>query len=161
MDQFEADIDIIGINPFVLVPEKILGALFKQAGRQKGPIPIRGTVNDDPYRQTLVRYQGQWRLYINTTMLKNSPNRIGETVAIKIEYDPADRSIAPHPKLTDALAKNRKAKAVFDNLSPSVRKEIVMYISRLKTERSVNLNVEKAINYLLGKGRFAGREKLK
>ncbi|HUC83166.1 MAG TPA: hypothetical protein VMR70_19810 [Flavisolibacter sp.] len=69
MHRFKARIEIIGINPFVFVPDVILNALFQKAGVQKGPIPICGTINDKFYQQTLVRYQGSWRLYINTTML--------------------------------------------------------------------------------------------
>ncbi|WP_240040749.1 YdeI/OmpD-associated family protein [Pseudocnuella soli] len=135
--------------------------IFQQAGTDKGPIPIRGTVNDGSYQQTLVKYEGSWRLYINTIMLKNSPKRIGETVVISIEYDPTDRSLVPHPKLVAALAKNAEAKYVFDALPPSLQKEIVRYISRLKTEATIDKNVAKAIDFLLGRGRFIGRERLK
>lgn len=159
MHSFKAKLDIIGINPFVYVPEKILKAIFKRAGVERGPIPIRGTINEKPYRQTLVRYQGDWRLYINTLMLEKSPRRIGETIEVTVEFDPADRTIEPHPKLLKALARNREARHTFESLSPSIRKEIVRYISLLKTEESVDRNVVKAIDFLLGKGRFVGRAK--
>lgn len=160
MHRFKAEINIIGINPFVFVPDNILKSIFKQAGVEKGPIPIRGTVNDKPYSQTLVKYQGEWRLYINTTMLQNSPKRIGELVQITIGFDPADRTIEPHPKLVEALAKNPEAKAVFDSLTPSLRKEIIRYIAQLKTETSIEKNVNKAIGFLTGKKRFIGRDKI-
>ena len=161
MHSFKAKIDIIGINPFVFVPGRILKAIFKQAGADKGPIPIRGTINTRPYQQTLVRYQGDWRLYINTIMLERSPKRIGETIVVTLEFDPSDRTIEPHPRFVKALAKNRKAKRTFENLSPSIRKEIVRYISHLKTEESIDRNVVKAIDFLFGKGRFVGRDKPK
>ncbi len=159
MYKFKAELQIIGINPFVFVPVKILTAVFKQANKDKGPIPVRGTINTEPYRQTLVRYSGEWRLYINTSMLKNSPKRIGETIELTIEHDPSDRSIQPHPKLEAALKKNKEAKKVFDQLTDSRRLEIVRYISFLKTEESVDRNINKAIDFLLGKERFAGRDK--
>jgi hypothetical protein len=159
MHKFKAEIEIIGINPFVFVPEKILVEIFKQAGKDKGKIPIRGTVNNLPYKQTLIKYSGDWRLYINTLMLKNSPKRIGETIELTIEFDPSDRTIQPHPRFVKALNKNKQAKAVFNNLRPSTRLEIVRYISNLKTEESIDRNVIKAIDFLLGKGRFVGREK--
>lgn len=129
MHKFKAELQIIGINPFVFVPVKILAAVFKQANKDKGPIPVRGTINTEPYRQTLVRYSGEWRLYINTSMLKNSPKRIGEKIELTIEHDPSDRSIQPHPKLEAALKKNKEAKKVFDQLTDSRRLEIVRYIS--------------------------------
>ena len=38
-------------------------------------------------------------------------------------------------------------------------KEIVRYIDGLKTERSIDRNVERALDFLLGKGRFVGRDR--
>jgi len=159
MNKFSASIEIIGINPFVFVPDSILEDLFKEAGKNKGTIPIRGVINDKPYRQTLVKYSGAWRLYINTTMLKNSPKRIGEIIELTIEYDSSDRSISAHPKLTEALKGNKEALQVFENLRPSLQFEIVRYIAHLKTEESIDKNVSRAINFLLGKERFVGRDK--
>lgn len=159
MNKFKADIEIIGVNPFVFVPDRILKNIFKQADKDKGPIPIRGTINAQPFKQTLVKYRGVWRLYINTTMLKNSPKRIGETVTIEVEFDPISRNIKPHPKLVLAFKENKEAKRIFDNLPPSRQNEIVRYISFLKTEESVMRNIKRAIGHLVGKDRFVGRNK--
>src|SRR3954467_11032197 len=106
---FKANIEIIGINPFVFVPDKILAEIFKQAGKDKGKIPISGTVNGILYRQTLVKYSGHWRLYINTSMLKKSPERIGETITVTVAFDPSDRTIQPHPKLVKAFKEHKEA----------------------------------------------------
>ena len=158
MLKFTAEIEIIGINPFVFVPDSVLTAIFEQAGKNKGAIPVKGLINGRPYKQTLVKYSNFWRLYINTLMLKDSPSRIGEVIELAIEFDSSDRTIATHPKLLKALVHNPEAKTIFENLSPSLRKEIVRYISYLKTEDSVDRNVVKAIDFLLGKGRFVGRD---
>lgn len=157
MYNVKTDIKIIGINPFVFLPDEVLNELFKKNGKDKGPIPVIGTINNKPYQQNLVKYNGKWRLYVNTQMLKNSPRRIGETIEVSIEYDPSDRSIAPHPKLIDALNTNREAKERFESLTPSLQKEIIKYISFLKSEKSVERNVDRAISFLLGKERFIGR----
>jgi len=159
MHKFVAEINIIGINPFVFVPEKILQDIFKEAGKEKGKIPIRGSINGNPYKQTLVKYQGDWRLYVNTLMLKNSPKRIGEVVELTLEFDSGDRTIKPHQKLVAALGENQDAKDVFDKLSPSLQNEIIRYIANLKTETSIDKNVIRAIDFLLGKSRFIGRDK--
>jgi hypothetical protein len=157
---FEAEINIIGINPFVSVPDEILQAIFLQADKTKGFIPIRGSVNDKPYKQTLVRYSGQWRLYINTTMLKNSPKRIGELIKISVEYDDENREIEMPQPFAKAHKENREAKRVFERLSASRRLEIVSYLSRLKTEQSLQNNINRAILFLLGKEKFVGRKLL-
>ncbi len=159
MHNFTATLEIIVGNPFVFIPEEILQALFAKANQNKGPIPVKGSINGKPYQQTLVKYSGAWRLYINMKMLKDSPRRIGETIAVEIEFDPSDRTISAHPKFIRALSENEKAKQVFDTLSPSKQKEIVRYISNLKSEESVDRNVIRAINFLLGKERFVGRDK--
>jgi len=40
MHKFSASLAIIGVNPFVFVPEPILKELFAKAGKDKGHIPI-------------------------------------------------------------------------------------------------------------------------
>ena len=47
MQKFKARIELIGINPFVFVPGKILKEIFRQSGKDKGHIPVRGG-EDDP-----------------------------------------------------------------------------------------------------------------
>lgn len=159
MYQFSAKIEMIGVNPFVFVPENILQHIFMQAGKNKGFIPITGTINQQMYKQTLVKYSGHWRLYINTSMLKNSPKRIGEEIMVTIGFDAESRAIETPPKLVQALNENTEAKTVFDNLPASRRLEIVRYLSRLKTEETLNKNINRAIQFLLGKERFIGRDK--
>lgn len=156
---FSATLALIGINPFVFVPDDILLKIFKDAQKDKGHIPVCGSINGKKYLQTLVKYSGAWRLYVNTIMLRDSPKRIGEQVDLIIQFDPKDRTIRPHPKLTDALNDDAQAKKVFDNLPPSLQKEIVRYISFLKSEESILRNIDKAIGFLKGQNRFVGRDK--
>jgi hypothetical protein len=158
MREFKAELLIIGVNPFVFVPEPLLFELFKLAGKERGHIPVHGTVNGKKYRQTLLRYRGEWRLYINTAMLKNSPKRIGETLNIEIGFDPAERSIKAHPLFEKALDADKAAKKAFEGLAPSRKKEIIRYISSLKQEDSIEKNIKRAIGFLTGKNGFVGRK---
>lgn len=158
MKKFSAHIEIIGINPFVFVPEKLLSAVCRAAGKDRGPIRVRGTINGKTYKQTLVRYRGHWRLYINTTMLKDSPKRIGEKIVVTIEFDPEERVVSMHAKLAAALRGSPVAAAAFKRLTLSRQREIIRYISFLKTEESVDRNVERAIRHLLGGDVFVGRK---
>ena len=158
MKSFSAKIFIIGINPYVLLPSEVLKSIFKEAGKDKGAITVRGTLNGKNFIQTLVKYSGKWRLYLNGPMRKAAGIDVGDIANVKIEYDPETRIIPMHPMLQEVLAKNKKAKAAFEDLTPSRQKEILRYIGFLKTEESVVANVEKVIQNLLGKGRFAGRD---
>jgi hypothetical protein len=156
---FKAKIFIIGVNPYVLLPSPILKEIFIQAEKEKGAIPVRGTLDGHPYIQTLVKYSGKWRLYLNIPMRKAVKKEVGDSIAVKIEFDPVKRIIPMHPKLIKELNINQEAKKVFENLSPSRKKEIVRYISFLKNETTVDKNVSRTIQFLLGKERFVGRDK--
>jgi hypothetical protein len=80
----------------VFLPDEVLTDIFRQANKDKGAIPVRVTINESPFIQTLVKFKGDWRLYINMKMLKKSPSRIGETVELFVEFDPVKRIIEPH-----------------------------------------------------------------
>lgn len=155
---FTATIEIIGINPFVFLPEKVLEAVFKEAKKDKGKIPVRMKIDGHEFRQTLIKYSGHWRLYLNMPMRKAANKDVGDTAEFEIRFDPEERTVPMHPKLLAALAENKQARVVFDNLPPSRQLEINRYISFLKTEESIDRNVRKAVHFLLGKERFIGRD---
>ena len=159
MFQFKAQIEIIGVIPYVFVPETILLEILKIAKKNNGPIPICGSLNGNPYRQTLVKFSGAWRFYINTSMLKNSPKRIGEIIDLTISFDPESRAIPIPQKFAAALNNCTEAQFVFDNLPASRKQEIVRYLAKLKSEEILEKNIDRAIQFLLGKERFVGREK--
>jgi hypothetical protein len=92
-------------------------------------------------------------------MLHHSPKRIGEIIKISVAYDPEPRLTIPHPGFSKALNGNKEAKVVFDGLPPSRRAEIVRYLKNLKTEKALEKNIQRAINFLMGKERFVGRDK--
>lgn len=145
---FSATIYKIGINPVIDPPDKILEAIFKQAGRSKGPIPVRGKLNGAEFMQTLVKYKGAWRLYINGPMLKDSGLAIGDLAKIELEFDPRSRDVAVPKELAIALRQDKKANAAYERLSASRRKEIAKYIGSLKTPDSVAKNVERVMRHL-------------
>jgi hypothetical protein len=156
---FNAEVLIIGVNPYVLLPEATLKKLFAQAGRSKGPIPLRGTLDGHAFIQHLVKYSGDWRLYLNGHMRKAAGKGVGDRVSVRIAFDPVERTIPVHPALAAALKANPAAAKVLDALPPSRRKEVVRYINHLKSEEAVKRNVERAIAFLMGSERFVGRDK--
>lgn len=157
---FKAEIKIIGINPFVFVPEEVLNSIFHQSGKNKGQIPIDIKIDGHDFRQTLVRYAGDWRLYLNMPMRRAAHKDVGDFATFEMEFNPEKQIIDMHPKLTEALAKHPRAQEIFDGLSPYLQKEIVRYIANLKTESSIDKNVKRAIGFLLGEERFIGRAPL-
>lgn len=119
---FAAEIKIIDINPYVYLPEEILKGLFLQAGKSKGPIPVKGLMNGHDFIQTLVKFHNAWRLYLNTPMREATNAKVGDIVTISIAYDPEPRVEKMHPKLKEALHNQEEAKRVYDALRPSLQK---------------------------------------
>ena len=150
MKSFSATVDKIGINPYVSLPDEVLESIFEQAGKNKGPIPVRGTVNGKPFTQTLVGYQGAWRLYINGMLREAAGIDVGDEAHIRLEFDPTPRSEPIPPKLERALAENKSAKAAFEKLIPSRQREILRYLNSIKAEESLDRNIERVIKHLLG-----------
>jgi uncharacterized protein YdeI (YjbR/CyaY-like superfamily) len=92
-------------------------------------------------------------------MLKISKRKVGDTIVLDLEYDPTERIFPIPTKFKTALNKDREAKKVFEELSPSRQKEINRYIGSLKGEEAIERNVDRVIQFLHGKARFVGRDK--
>ncbi len=151
MKSFSQVIFKVGINPCVVPPEDALEYVFKQAKKRSGPIPVRGTLNRVQYQQTLVKFQGFWRLYINGPMLKSAKLKNNDVAALTIEYDPSDRTVLQHPEFAKVLARDPRAIAAFAALAPSRQKEINRYLNGLKTDSIRTKNIGKVMDFLTGK----------
>jgi hypothetical protein len=109
-NKFSAEIQIIGVNPFVFLPDAVLSAIFKEANKDKGKIPVKMKIEGHEFIQTLIKYSGHWRLYLNTPMRKIAKKEVGDTASFEIAFDPEERVIPMHLKLIKALKENAEAK---------------------------------------------------
>ena len=159
MLSFTEKIRIIGINPYVLLPASILKYIFQKSGKDKGTIPVQLKIGGKDFIQNLVKYSGKWRLYLNGPMRKAAGKDLGDIIDVQIDFDPKPRTIPVHAKLKIAFKENPNAKKAFERLAPSRQKEILRYINFLKSEESVDRNVQRAISHLTGSKPFIGREK--
>jgi uncharacterized protein YdeI (YjbR/CyaY-like superfamily) len=92
---------------------------------------------------------GRHRLYLNGEMRKRAGVSVGDRVDIVLEYDPESRKMVMPPELAKALEMNPAARAAFERLVPSRRKEILDYLNWLKRPDSLQRNIEKVIASLL------------
>lgn len=166
MLRFSAKIHIINGNPYVRPPDKIIEKLFDQAGKKTSPISVKGKIKGAFFQQSLVRYLGDWRLYVNMIMAKTAGIKfsksiseiVGEKVEIEIEFDDSPPTYGMVDFFKDALDKNPVAKKNWDKLIPSRKKEILRYFSWLKSDEAKQRNLEKVLRALSGKEeRFMAR----
>lgn len=68
MLRFSAIVNVIDINPYLGVPDRILRELLRQAKQERGPIRVKGKLQGKPFATTVVKFRRAWRLYLNTRM---------------------------------------------------------------------------------------------
>lgn len=159
MKSFSEKIQIIGVNPYVLLPSALLKHIFQKAGKDKGAIPVQLKIGSKDFIQNLVKYSGKWRLYLNGPMRKAAGKDVGDLIDIQIDFDSRPRITPMNSKLKLALKENPAAKKAFEKLSPSRQKEILRYINFLKSEESVDKNIQRVIAHLTSSKTFIGRKK--
>ena len=163
---FSPRILIINGNPYVRPPQALLESIFRQAGKDKGPISVRGKLNEAPFQQSVVRYQGDWKLYINGIMAKKAgldytgsiTAIVGREVKVEVEFDPHPPTYPMIEPFQKALNKHPRAKSAYEQLTPGRKKEILRYFSFMKSKEALQRNIEKALQVLSGKeARFMAR----
>ena len=132
-----------GGGAFVDIPldvEKVFGA--------KKP-KVRAVIEGVPYRGILSRMGGDQHILI---ILKGIREQIGKTfgdeISITIEPDTEPRLIEIPKDLAKELRKEKEAKAFFDKLSYTHRREYVNWINEAKKEETRQNRIVKTIEML-------------
>jgi hypothetical protein len=147
---FKAFIYKVGINPVVEVPLRITQKLVAT----KGYIPVKGTINGFAFHQTLCPVKDKpHRLYVNGLMMKGGVVEIGDEARFQIEQD--DKPPKDQIKMPAALSKRLKKEKLmdaFEKQTPSRKKEVCRYLLQLKTDESLQRNIDKLIVNLRERG---------
>jgi hypothetical protein len=145
--RFSAVIHKQGINPCVDVPVRITQPFLR-----KGHIAVRGLLNEHPFRATLVPVgDGKYRLYINGAMRKAANVDVGDKIKIALELDTQQRTIPIPGAFEEAMEQNPGARAEFERLTPSRRKDILLYMNALKRPESLHKVIQRVIKSLTAK----------
>ena len=159
---FRAVIKIRGINPFVLVSASRANAI--RPGWRK-PLPVLVRINGEPAKAWRINMMpvgdGRFYLYLHGEVRKASGSAVGDRVRVEIEFDASYRNGPQHPLpawFKRGLAGNPQAMKNWKALTPSRRKEVLRYFSRLSSPEARARNLARALDMLSGEsGRFMGR----
>ena len=123
--KFTAEIIKIGINYCIIAPDKVVAALLRQANKRAGPVLVKGHVNRAELKTNLVRYAGEWRVYLNEIARNDAEVTAGDSANLSLRFDPIPR-MPPLPDLfRQALAKNQEAKTAW-RLLPSEQRRLIV-----------------------------------
>jgi Bacteriocin-protection, YdeI or OmpD-Associated/Domain of unknown function (DUF1905) len=125
------------------VPDEVVAAL---GGR--GRIPVQASFNGIPYRGSIVRMGSVMMLGVTKAIMAEAGAGPGDVLDVVVENDEAPREVEVPPELTKALKLNPAARAVWDGLSFSHRREYVGYIVEAKMEETRARRVERTIQAL-------------
>lgn len=124
----------------------------KSASRKLGTrarVPVAGTLNGYGFRTSAFPTRsGTHHMMVNREMREGAGVKAGDRAKVVLEVDTKPRPVVLPPALTRALARSKTAKAAFENLPPSHRKEIAGYIAEAKRPETVERRVERALKAL-------------
>ncbi|HEX2904760.1 MAG TPA: YdeI/OmpD-associated family protein [Jatrophihabitans sp.] len=112
--------------------------------------PVRGTVNGVPYRSRLAVYGGYSYLGFTAAVRKQAGIELGDLLDIEIESDPEPRRVTLPPALAKALGADAEAKAAFDRLAFTHRREYASWVADAKREATQQRRVSQVLQRILG-----------
>jgi len=159
VQRFRATILRRGVNFFVEVPQRVSLALAGQA--RAGRVYVEGRLNAVEIRATLVPVgAGKHRLYVNGGMRSAAGVGTGDTIGLELRATSPEEIRLPNDVLA-SLRGSKDARAAFDSLSPSHRRELLRYIDDARTPEGRHKRIEKSIQHALGAPAMtADKEKL-
>jgi len=116
-----------------------------------GRVPVRGTINHAPFRNTVMPMCGRFMLVVNKQLRAAADAKGGDLVKVEMEPDTEPRVIEPPADLREVLNTNPAAKAVWEKLSYTHKKEFVLAIEESKKPETRIRRIQKTISELLTK----------
>jgi uncharacterized protein YdeI (YjbR/CyaY-like superfamily) len=108
--------------------------------------PVSGTVNGAPLRSTIAKYGDDYLLVINRQVREAARAAAGDTVEIELELDTKPRIVRLPKDFAAALDKD--ARAEFNRMSHSHRKDYVDWIKEAKREETRRRRIAKAVEMI-------------
>lgn len=120
----------------------------QRVGEGAKRFPVLATVNGYTWRTTIMRMGGEFLLGLSRAVREAAGAQAGDTVDVALELDTAPREVDVPEALASALAKDPQAKAAFDALSFTHRKEYARAVAEAKREETRDRRVAQALEKL-------------
>jgi hypothetical protein len=110
--------------------------------------PVAATVNGFTWRTTLTRMGGEFLVGLSRAVRESAGVEAGDRVVVVLELDTAPREVEVPEALADALAADAKARAAYDGLAYTHRKEFARWVAEAKREETRERRVARALEML-------------
>ncbi len=116
--------------------------------------PVAATVNGYTWRGSVARMGGEFLLGLNRAVREAAGVEAGDQVQVTLELDTAPREVEVPPALADALAADPAAKAAFEGMAFTHRKEYARWVDEAKKDETRDRRVQQALEMIkAGKSR--------
>ncbi len=115
----------------------------------KGRIPVTATFDGVPYRGSVVRMGGGAVLGVQKAIMAEAGVSVGDTLTVVVRNDVAPRQVEVPEDLAEALARDDPARAAFEGLSFSHKREYVRSITDAKRPETRARRIELTIQQLV------------
>jgi hypothetical protein len=115
----------------------------------RGRVPVTGTIKGYPFRSSIFPMgDGTHYMAVNRAVRAGAGVAAGDRVRVVMETDEATRTVVLPPELDKALSKSKAARARFDKLSYTHRKEHAGWIESAKRPETRARRIEQVLAQL-------------
>jgi hypothetical protein len=112
-------------------------------------LAVKGEIKGFPFRSSIFPMGGgKFYMVVNREMREGAKVNVGETVEFVMEKDDEPRAIATPPDLLKALGARKSAKAAWDKLSYTHRKEYINAIEEARKPETRTRRIAKTVEML-------------
>ena len=110
--------------------------------------PVLATVNGYMWRTSVARMGGEFLVGLNKEVRTGAGVQAGDTVSLELKLDTEPRTVEVPPSLAEALEADPEAKATFEGLAFTHRKEFARWIEEAKREDTRARRVTQALDMI-------------
>jgi hypothetical protein len=126
----------------------------KAAFGTKARVPVTGTMNGFPFRNSLMpEGNGSHRMMVSKELLAGAKAAAGDLVKVALAVDKAERVLEVPPDLQQALQGDKQAAANFEAMASSHKKEYVEWIAGAKKAETRTARIARAVEMIRDKKR--------
>jgi Bacteriocin-protection, YdeI or OmpD-Associated/Domain of unknown function (DUF1905) len=111
--------------------------------------PVVATVNGYEWRTTVTRMGGEFLLGLSREVRQRAGAEAGDQVDVVLELDRAPREVEVPEALATALASHPQAKAAFDAMAFTHRKEYARWVADAKRDETRQRRVQQALEMIV------------
>jgi len=142
--RFTAQLQPRGPAAAVVLDDGQVAAVGEGAKR----FPVVATVNGYTWRTSVARMGGEFLLGLNREVRQGAGVEAGEEVEVTVELDVAPREVEVPDALAAALAADPQAKASFERMAFTHRKEYARWVAEAKQEQTRQRRVQQALEMI-------------